>query len=137
MKIKVKLIFALLCVAFVIYSLSIYLVPIRKHLNSAPNATLASKGRLVWQDYNCESCHQLYGLGGYMGPDLTNIYSCKGKGPIYIKALVKSGTGLMPPFHLTEEEETNLLHFLRSTDESGSADPRNFTINALGMIEKK
>ena len=96
MKIRVKLVFALLCLAFVIYSLSIYLVPIRKHLSSKPDAYLASEGRLVWQNYNCEACHQLYGLGGYLGPDLTNVYSCIGKGPVYIKAMIKSGTGTMP-----------------------------------------
>ncbi len=36
------------------------------------------KGKLLFQEYNCISCHQLYGLGGYMGPDLTNVISAIG-----------------------------------------------------------
>lgn len=137
MRIKVKHIFGLLCLAFAIYSLNIYLIPFRKHLKENPDNILASEGRLVWQNYNCESCHQLYGLGGYLGPDLTNVYSCAGKGPIYIKAMIRSGTSTMPSFSLSPEEETNLLHFLKSTDESGTADPRNFSIDRFGMINKK
>jgi nitric oxide reductase subunit C len=101
------------------------------------DSKVASEGRLVWQKYNCQSCHQLYGLGGYLGPDLTYIYSAPGKGEIVIKALVKSGTTQMPSFNLTIEEETNLLQFLKSTDASGQADPRKFLVKSNGMIESK
>lgn len=103
-----------------------------------PEVTVkAREGRLVWQKYNCQSCHQLYGLGGYLGPDLTNVYSAKGKGETFIKAFIRSGTKQMPSFDLSPDEEAQLLEFLRSTDESGIADPRNFRIHFSGMIEKK
>ena len=101
------------------------------------DSKVASEGRLVWQKYNCQSCHQLYGLGGYLGPDLTNIYSAAGKGEVVIKAIVKSGTSQMPSFSLTAKEESSLLQFLKSTDASGLADPRNFVVKSNGMIESK
>ena len=63
---------------------------------------------MVWQKYNCQSCHQLYGLGGYLGPDLTNVYSAKGKGELFIKAFLHAGTKQMPSFDLSKEEEKEL-----------------------------
>ena len=32
-------------------------------------------GRRVWLANNCQACHQLYGFGGFLGPDLTNAAS--------------------------------------------------------------
>lgn len=137
MSLKPIYIFVVLCTAFLIYSFTIYLVPSNKIGDESYNGEAASEGRLIWQKYNCQSCHQLYGLGGYLGPDLTNVYSAKGKGQIFIKAIVRSGTAQMPAFYLNPEEEENLLHFLRSTDASGVADPRNFEVLNTGMIERK
>jgi nitric oxide reductase subunit C len=135
MNIHPKYIFLTLCVAFLLYSATIYLVP-GQAINSKA-AEAAAGGRLVWQKYNCQSCHQLYGLGGYLGPDLTNVYSAKGKGETFIKALVRSGTKQMPAFDLTPEEEAGLVEFLRSTDASGVADPRKYSVMSNGMIEQQ
>lgn len=134
MSFKPKHIFFFLCFIFIIYSFSIYLTP-RNSKN--PEAETVAAGRLVWQKYNCQSCHQLYGLGGYLGPDLTNVYSAKGKGELFIKAFLHAGTKQMPSFDLSKEEEKELIAFLKSTDGSGIADPRNFVIISTGMIEKK
>src|SRR6185369_4489230 len=57
-------------------------------------------GKLLWQEYNCGACHQVYGLGGYLGPDLTNSYSRRGSD--YIKAFLKGGNQVMPNFHLDD-----------------------------------
>jgi nitric oxide reductase subunit C len=129
-------IFLFLCLAFVFYSLSIYLAPGRSK-PSVHNSPEVLEGQIVWQKYNCQSCHQLYGLGGHLGPDLTNVYSTEGKGELFIRAFVRSGTKQMPSFDLSREEEANLIAFLKSTDASGSADPRSFQVNPTGMIEKK
>lgn len=129
-----KYVFFLLCLAFALYSISIYLRP--AHV-ADPEAASLAEGRLVWQKYNCQSCHQLYGLGGYLGPDLTNVYSAKGKGELFIRAFLRAGTKQMPAFHLSTEEEKNLITFLKATDASGIADPRNFVITSTGMIEQK
>ena len=94
---------------------------------------LADKGKMVWQEQNCNSCHQVYGLGGFLGPDLTNIYSLRGPG--HIKAFVQNGTPVMPQFNLREEDMIALLAFLREIDQSGKADPRSFRIQKNGTIE--
>ena len=52
-----------------------------------------TSGWETWQNKNCQSCHQLYGLGGYMGPDLTNVASDSTKGHAYMKTVIKYGTG--------------------------------------------
>lgn len=91
-----------------------------------------SAGKMVWQKYNCQSCHQLYGLGGYLGPDVTHVY--KKGGPVYIKAVVQTGNITMPAFKLNNQELDDLVYFLKKMNESGNADPRKFSIKADGCI---
>lgn len=95
----------------------------------------AGQGRLVWQRYNCQACHQLYGLGGYLGPDLSNVMSAPGKGEPLVRAFLKSPPSPMPAFQLSEEETEQLMAFLRETDASGSAAPKDFIILPSGMIK--
>jgi nitric oxide reductase subunit C len=136
MSFKPKHIFFILSACFLLYSLSIYIKPLTIKNNSKFNKEKASEGRLVWQAYNCQSCHQLYSLGGYLGPDLTNIISHPSKGEKIVRALVKSGTKQMPAFSLSDNEMNSLIEFLKSTDASGKADPREFKSNKFGMIER-
>lgn len=136
MKFKAKHVFFILSTSFLIYSFSIYIKPLSIEEDSRFNREYASEGRLVWQSYNCQSCHQLYSLGGYLGPDLTNIISNPDKGEKIVRVLVKSGTKQMPAFNLTEQEMNTLIEFLKSTDASGKADLRNFSIDNFGMIEE-
>lgn len=95
----------------------------------------AAEGKLVWQKYNCQSCHQIYNLGGYLGPDLTNCIAQEGKGELYIKAMILSGTKQMPAFKLTDTEFTQLIAFFTAINKTGSADLRTFTVKGDGMIE--
>ena len=37
-------------------------------------------GKKIYQEYNCQSCHQIFGLGGYLGPELTTAISDKTRG---------------------------------------------------------
>lgn len=123
-----------LSLSFLAFSISIYLKPAL----AAPSAKHeASQGRLVWQKYNCQSCHQLYGLGGYLGTDLTNVYSAPGKGEPWIRAMLKTGNAPMPPFEMPEEEIADLIAFLKETDASGRAHPREFVLLPTGMIQRK
>ena len=78
----------------------------------------AIRGKLLFQKYNCTSCHQLYGLGGYLGPELTTVISQQGKGEFYANAFLKSGTQRMPDFHLSEEEVNDLVQFLKYVDKT-------------------
>ena len=54
MKIKVRHIFSLLCLAFLMFSLSIYVYPLKKLKAQEFNKVSAVEGRLVWQKYNCQ-----------------------------------------------------------------------------------
>ncbi len=118
-----------LTAAFLVYSFILYTNTI------AVNQTIAD-GRLVWQKYNCQSCHQLYGLGGYLGPDLTNICSAPGKGEIYIRAMIRSGTQQMPSFQMSEEEITAIVGFLKGVDGTGDGRIDTFQKRWYGMIHE-
>ncbi|MBD81512.1 MAG: nitric-oxide reductase [Crocinitomicaceae bacterium] len=101
-----------------------------------PNITeRALKGQILWQKNNCTACHQLYGLGGYLGPDLTNIHSSPKKGPAYIKAFLNSGVKMMPNFNFTEEEKDQLIAFLEAVDRTGIYPNLNAKIKANGWVE--
>lgn len=134
---KPPIIFTLLNLAFLAFSISIYLRPAIEAPACGTDTALAAQGRLVWQKYNCQSCHQLYGLGGYLGPDLTNVYSTPGKGEPIIRAFLKAGVRPMPVFDLSEEETAQLIAFLRAADAGGSAAPRDFIILPTGMTKRK
>ncbi|GAB1445180.1 MAG: cytochrome c [Cyclobacteriaceae bacterium] len=121
-----------LLVSFVIYTSFIYRQPIVHELSE--DTEIVMQGKMIWQKKNCGACHQIYGLGGFLGPDLTNIYSAVGKGPMYIKAFVTAGTPVMPSFHLQEQEMTELLQYLRHVDASGKSDPKQFRVNYDGTI---
>jgi nitric oxide reductase subunit C len=95
---------------------------------------LAADGKLLYQKYNCQACHQIYGLGGYMGPDLTNEYSQPGKGPAYMSVFLKNGTDRMPNFHLAPHDVSALIAYLGSVDASG-AYPANARTTWYGSIE--
>ena len=116
-----------MCLVFFCYSVQFYLPGVNQNF-------VAGEGRLVWQRYNCQSCHQLYGLGGYLGPDLNNLTSSPGKDENYLRAMILSGSDQMPSFKLNDEEMKLLIQFLYDVDKSG--DGRNFTfdVNWDGMI---
>lgn len=122
---------ALLIVTFLCYSFYLYLSLADDEGKGMVNST---EGKMLWQQHNCNACHQVYGLGGYLGPDLTNVYSIKG--PAYIRAFLQNGTVIMPNFQLTEQETVALLAFLQDIDASGKSDPRTFIINNNGTIHQ-
>ncbi|MEN9440628.1 MAG: hypothetical protein RLZ33_704 [Bacteroidota bacterium] len=136
-KISVPAIFFIaLCLLFLVFSFSIYLKPYSISTFQKNEFELAGKGRLVWQKYNCQACHQLYGLGGYLGPDLTNEFRKLNKNEDALRAFFKGGMKQMPQFNLSKEEEIQLIEFLKSTDATGNADPRKYKILSNGMTEQ-
>lgn len=123
---------AVLITLFAIYNFTVY-------TKTNPESDLllsreAIKGEDLWQQNNCFSCHQLYGLGGYLGPDLTNTYSTEGKGEAYIKAFLNSGIKTMPKFNFSEEEQSNLVAFLREVDQTGIYPNLNAKIEKTGWV---
>ena len=135
-----KRIFLLLFVCFLTFSIWIYAIPLFSPTPySEKELHLVAEGRLVWQKYNCHTCHQLYGLGGYLGPDLTNIYSRSSGNEHYIRGIVKSGVKQMPAFKISEDEMKALLQFLKNVDQSGTSNPQDYQPEILGTfsLEKK
>lgn len=72
----------------------------------------AENGKKIWQEGNCQNCHQLFGLGGYMGPDLTTVTADKNRGAAYAKAIILSGGNRMPNYHFKENEAEDIVAFL-------------------------
>ena len=130
---KVKIfVFSILTAAFLSYSFLLYSVDTGETVQASQQAL---EGKVLWQQKNCQSCHQLYGLGGHLGPDLTNIY---GKRPeASIRSFLSGGTNVMPDFHLSEHEKDLLIQFLKYTNTTGTADPNSFIKNADGTISSK
>ncbi|WP_290859178.1 cytochrome c [Flavobacterium sp.] len=128
-------IFIFLSVLFIIYSFSIYLKPLREKDNiNVKNSKQAAAGKDVWQKNNCHTCHQLYGLGGYLGPDLTNVTSKPGYSEVFLKAIISNGISRMPAFDLTNQEMEDLLVFLQEINETGTANPQDYSPQLNGTF---
>ncbi|HJM58738.1 MAG TPA: cytochrome c [Planctomycetota bacterium] len=82
-----------------------------------PLSELALEGRKVWHDYNCQSCHQLFGFGGFLGPDLTNL--AEEMTPARYEVILTEGRGLMPSLDLKAEECDAIAAFLTEIDATG------------------
>lgn len=128
-------IIALLIVIFSIYNFFIYtsqdqLFPIKL-------STKEIRGQNLWQKNNCWSCHQIYGLGGYLGPDLTNIYSDTNKGPAYIKAILNSGVKSMPKYKFSKNEKEAIVSYLKTIDSTGYFPNYEVEFQANGLVKFK
>lgn len=131
-----RLIFGILLFSFFLYTVVIYTFGTSRDDGADLLNEQSRKGKLLFQEYNCISCHQLYGLGGYMGPDLTNIISASNKGPIYTKAFLQSGTQRMPNFNLEGHEIDELIAYLTYVDRTGISPVKKFRINYDGTISQ-
>jgi len=100
-----------------------------------PMSAAARHGHLVFQEHNCIACHQFYGLGGYMGPDLTNVISARGEA--YSRAFIMSGTARMPKFDLSTEEIDDLIAFLSFVDRTGTYPPKEFDVKWTGVVAQE
>ena len=100
-----------------------------------PATAQVRAGMDTWQQQNCASCHQLYGLGGYMGPDLTNEYQRAGEERM--RAFMRYGSGRMPALELNDAEIDDLIAFLAWVDRTGSSQvsPENVHWSGTYFIE--
>ena len=132
-KVGNRLVISVLVTIFVTYNIILY-----TQKTSGSTTPLLSEealsGQVLWQDNNCTACHQFYGLGGYLGPDLTNIISNPNKGPAYAKAFFNSGIKSMPKFNFTPEEQDALVTFLTEVDQTGYYPNRNAKFDKFGWV---
>lgn len=84
---------------------------------------VAQQGRRIWLNNNCQACHQLYGFGGFLGPDLTNAAGRLQKQQLADRLAL--GEGQMPKFEVSPVEVDALWAFLTAMDESGVGQARN------------
>ncbi len=127
-----RYVFIALVISFIVFNVIIYAMPEYSDKKSADIAA----GKMVWQQNNCHTCHQLYGLGGYLGPDLTNVVAKPGA-TAYIKAVIQNGMFQMPAFDLTEKEVNDLLLFLEAANQAGSANPTDYETTYYGTFTTK
>jgi len=125
-----KILISFLIIFFSVYNYFIY-------TQSTPSeirlSSLAIKGQQIFQDNNCISCHQIYGLGGYLGPDITNVISRRGEP--YFKAMLQSGVKSMPKFNFSENEANAISQFLKEVDKTGIYPNFNSETNAFGWVD--
>lgn len=127
------IVITVLILIFSVYNFFIYTSKGEK--NTIILSANAIKGQALWQENNCWSCHQLYGLGGYLGPDLTNTYSNKNKGKEYIKAFLNSGIKSMPKFNFSEKEKEAIVTFLAEVDKTGYYPNKKASFKYDGWVE--
>lgn len=87
----------------------------------------------VWRSKNCAACHSIFGLGGHIGPDLTNTY--KNRNMEYLDLVLKNGMLNMPNLNLSQTERHQLIQYLKDINSLGSYPLKSITSNPFG--EKK
>ena len=87
-------------------------------------------GRDLWRSHGCANCHSVYGLGGHMGPDLTNVISRRGAA--FARAFITAGGGGMPAQALDEAQLDRLIAYLEHLDETGLYPVKSFPDGAYG-----
>ncbi len=114
---------AVLCLAFLVMSVGVY----RDPGEAGEQLVLDDQGReglVVWRQKNCIACHQLYGMGGYIGPDLTNAISRVGERTV--EWVLDHGRGQMPDFEISRKEAAGVAAFLAAVDATGTFPPRSW-----------
>jgi nitric oxide reductase subunit C len=81
----------------------------------------AIEGQDIWRRKNCQSCHQLFGFGGFLGPDLTNAMGALSEERL--DSILTVGAGQMPAFHLDGEQQGALRVYLTEMDMTGKGQP--------------
>jgi nitric oxide reductase subunit C len=83
---------------------------------------LERQGLQIWRDNNCQACHQLYGFGGFLGPDLTNQVS-EDRSNDEFRSVLSEGSPPMPAFGFSDVEQDAVLAYLRAMDRTGQGMP--------------
>ncbi|MBA3901325.1 MAG: cytochrome c [Bacteroidetes bacterium] len=131
---KKLLLFILLLGSFLYYSV-IVASSGTEALHTEVMSQEAIKGKFLFQELNCVACHQFYGLGGYMGPDLTNVITAPGKGEKYAEVFIRHGSEKMPNYNLNDGQVQNLLEYLKFFDKETTYPIKNLKVNYYGTVD--
>jgi len=104
-----KTLIAILTVAFVIQSALVY-----SDDRQDPLSEDALEGRVLWHQNGCQVCHQIYGQGGFLGPDLTNVASSIDGSRL--ESLLTVGSGQMPAYGFSSQEVSFMASYLQALD---------------------
>jgi nitric oxide reductase subunit C len=74
----------------------------------------AVQGRRLFHENACQVCHQLWGQGGFLGPDLTNAASRVDE--TRLASLLTVGSGQMPAFGFSSEDIAAVRAYLHELD---------------------
>ena len=77
----------------------------------------AIEGRRLFHERACQVCHQLWGQGGFLGPDLTN--SASRVDETRLASLLTVGSGQMPALHFDQTQIAAMGAFLQELDRAG------------------
>jgi len=128
-----QLIIGLLLVVFAVYNIVIYQKG--AFLREQKLSESALNGQQLWQDHNCTACHQIYGLGGYLGPDLTNMLSDSVKREDYIHKMINAGVNSMPKYDFDTIEIHQLISFFKAVDKTGYFPNKKAVKSTTGWVE--
>lgn len=130
-----QVIFAIFLAFFLVYSVFVYTTGTSYDQGREFFTDKAKEGKQLFQEYNCIACHQVYGLGGYMGPDLTNALSQTENAESKARVYLQSGAGAMPDLHLTQPEIEALIAYLNYLDNSGIYPVKKYSSSWIGTVE--
>jgi len=111
---------AFLVAMFAIQTTLVYSDPTGRELPQLSEEAL--EGREIWLARNCQACHQFYGFGGFLGPDLTNAASRLNRARL--DSVLTNGIAQMPAFHLTATQISAVATYLREMDATGVGQAR-------------
>ena len=129
-----RVLFIALFVSFFFYSANVYTAGTT--LQGGPTAGEdVLRGQQLFRENNCWACHQIYGLGGYMGPDLTNIVINPDLGPDYARLFIEEGTDRMPNFELNIQEVDDIVAYLEHVGAAGNYNPKKGKVTWYGTVK--
>lgn len=104
-----KMLLTVLVLAFAFQTILVYTDVREDRLSEA-----ALRGRTLWHESSCQVCHQIYGQGGFLGPDLTNAASRVS--PERMQSLLTVGSGQMPVYGFSVGQIADMTAYLGALD---------------------
>ncbi|MFB3923909.1 MAG: c-type cytochrome [Terriglobia bacterium] len=79
------------------------------------------EGKHLWQHYDCNDCHTIFGIGGYYAPDVTKAYAIRGDA--WLRKFLADPHAMyptgrqMPNFRLADAQIGSLVAYLKWVSE--------------------